>query len=394
MIDRRRRVASLSAESIQPFLAMEILERAQELEQAGCDIVHLELGEPDFNVPACVERAMSEACRQGITHYTHSLGEIELREEISSRYRKRYGVDVPVDRILVTAGTSGALVLLMAHLLDPGDDVLVPDPGYACYPNFIRAFHGVPRRFQVRAESGFRYDPDDLRRLVSPRTRAIFLNSPSNPTAAVQDLATLEALSRLGVPVISDEIYHALEYGVRADSILQVTDEAFVIDGFSKRYAMTGFRIGWLVAPSGALDNLQKLQQNLFVCASSLSQHGAVAALRGADADVAAMLEEYSRRREILLRGLQDLGLRVPAEPRGAYYMLADASHVDGDSLRLARRILEEAHVGVTPGIDFGPGAEGFLRFSYSVSPGRIEAGLARLRDWLADRGDRSGADA
>ncbi|MBN1441784.1 MAG: pyridoxal phosphate-dependent aminotransferase [Planctomycetes bacterium] len=375
---------SLSAESVQPFLAMEILERAREMERAGLDIAHLELGEPGFDVPDCVRRAIEKAVQTGHTHYTHSLGELDLREEISRYYRRRYGIDVPPSRILATAGTSGALMLLAAFFLDPGDEILVPDPGYACYPNFVRAFHGVPRRFHLRPEDGFRCDPERIRALITARTRALFVNSPSNPTAIVQDLETLAEIHRLGVPVISDEIYHGLEYGSRAPSMLEVTDECFVIDGFSKRFAMTGLRIGWLVAPLAAIPTLQKLQQNLFVCASSVAQYAGLVALREGEPALDAMRAEYARRRDILLGGLRDLGLPIPGEPQGAYYVLADARSIDGDSLRLARRILEEAHVGVTPGIDFGPAAEGFIRFSFAGSAESIEEGLRRLKGWLA----------
>ncbi|MFN3649097.1 MAG: pyridoxal phosphate-dependent aminotransferase [Armatimonadota bacterium] len=374
---------SHSARDVTPFFAMEILERAQELERAGADIVHLEVGEPDFNTPACVERAASEALRRGETHYTHSLGLWELRAEISRYYRGRYGVEVEPERILVTSGTSGGLALLMALLLDPGDEVLLPDPGYACYPNFVRAFHGQPRYFPLDPACGYRCDAAEVRRRLTRQTRALLVNSPANPTAAVQSRETLAELAELGVPVISDEIYHGLEYGTRAPSMLEVTDRCFVLDGFSKRYAMTGWRIGWLVAPPESVAPLQRLQQNLFICAGSVAQHAALAALREAEPDAREMLAHYTRRREVLLQGLESLGLRVPATPLGAYYALADARHLHPDSLALAHRILEEAHVGVTPGIDFGSRAEGHLRFSFASALPRIEEGLRRLGEWM-----------
>jgi len=373
---------SRSAAAVAPFLAMDILERAQELEREGADIVHLEVGEPDFDTPACVQRAAEAAIREGRTHYTHSLGLWELREAVAQHYHTEYGVRVEPERVLITTGTSGGLALLMALLLDPGDAVLLPDPGYACYPNFVRAFHGEPLRFPTIAADGYRYDPAAVHAALTPRTRALIVNSPSNPTAAVQDLSTLEALAGLGVPVISDEIYHGLTYGSCAPSMLQATDRCFVLDGFSKRYAMTGWRIGWLVAPREYVPALQRLQQNLFICAGSVAQYAGLAALREAGDDVQAMRAEYALRRDVLLRGLRDLGFGIPAEPRGAYYVLADARHLDGDSVRLARRILEEARVGVGPGRDFGA-AEGYLRFSFASARDRIEEGLRRLRDWL-----------
>ena len=358
---------STSARSVEPFFAMEILERAQELERGGASVVHLEVGEPDFPLPPCVEEAVVKAIRDGHTHYTHSLGLWELREEIAAYCGRRYGVQVATERVVVTTGSSGALALVMAMLIDPGDEVLLPDPGYACYPNFIRSFHGRPRPFPLSPSNGFHYDAEGVRDCIGERTRALLVNSPANPTAAIESKETLARLAALEVPVVSDEIYHGLEYGEPAPSMLEVTPDCFVLNGFSKRYAMTGLRIGWLVIPEGYITPLQKLQQNLFICSSSIAQHAALAALRGASADVEVMREEYAKRRLTLLAGLRDLGFPVPAEPMGAYYVLADARHLDRDSLRLAKRILEEAHVGVTPGVDFGPAAEGHLRFSFGL---------------------------
>lgn len=369
---------------IAPFLAMELMERAQELERGGRDIVHLEVGEPDFPPPAAADRAAAEALAAGHTHYTHSLGLRELREAIAAYYARRYAVPVPPERVLVTTGSSGGLALLMAHLLSPGDEVLLPDPGYACYPNFVRAFHGVPVRFPVEAAAGYLYDPRAVAARVTPRSRAVLVNSPANPTAAIQPRAVLEALAGLPVPVISDEIYHGLEYGAeRATGTLEVTDRCYVLDGFSKRWAMTGFRIGWLVAPAEAVPALQRLAQNLYICPPSLAQHAALAALREGDADVERMRAEYDRRRLVLAAGLRRLGFGVPVEPQGAYYVFADARHLDGDSVRLAFRLLEESGVGVTPGVDFGPGGEGWLRFSFASALPRIEEGLRRLEAWL-----------
>ena len=373
-----------SASEVAPFLAMAVMERAQELERAGADVVHLEVGEPDFDVPPCVQAAAERAAREGHTHYTHSLGTWELREGIAQYYAARYGVSVSPERVVVTTGTSGGLALLMALLLDPGDDVLLPNPGYACYPNFVRAFHGRPRRFRIEAERGFQYDREVIRAEIGPRTRAVMVNSPANPTAAIQELETLRSLTDLPVPLISDEIYHGLEYGPPAPSMLQVTDRCFVLDGFSKRYAMTGWRIGWLIAPEECVPALQRLQQNLFICPPSVAQHAALAALRGAEADVDRMRAAYLQRRDVLLAGLRRLGFGVPNEPRGAYYVLAEARHLDNDSVRLAHRILEEAHVGMAPGIDFGPAAEGHLRISFASALPRIEEGLCRLERWLS----------
>lgn len=374
---------STSATAVSPFLAMEIMERAQDLERLGVDIVHLEVGEPDFDVPACVQAAVERASRAGCTHYTHSLGLWELREAISTHYAEHYQATVTPERVIITTGTSGGLALLMALLLDAGDEVLIPNPGYACYPSFVRAFHGVPTRFQVDAEAGYQYDPERIRAALTPRTRALLVNSPSNPTAAIQTRGNLERIAQLPVPIISDEIYHGLEYEAAATSMLQVTDECFVLDGFSKRYAMTGWRIGWLVAPEAFVAPLQRLQQNLFICPPSVAQHGALAALQDGDQDVVRMRFAYQQRRDLLTRGLSRLGFGVGSVSQGAYYILADARHLDENSVRLAHRILTEAHVGVTPGLDFGSAAEGHLRFSFASAAERIEEGLRRLEQWL-----------
>lgn len=365
---------------------MEILERAQALEREGIDVVHLEVGEPDFPLPACVAEAAEEALRQGQTHYTHSLGIPELRAEISAHYRSQYGVEIDPGRVIITTGTSAGLLLLMALLLDAGDEVLIPDPGYACYANFVRAFHGKPKPFPVAAEDAFQYDSSVVEKHLTDRTRALIVNSPANPTAAVQSREVLEALARIPVPVISDEIYHGLTYSGKAHSMLEFDPDAFVLDGFSKRFAMTGLRIGWLVAPEPTVATLQKLQQNLFICASSVAQYCGLAALKSAGSDVEAMRLEYAQRRDLLLAGLERLGFEVPCTPQGAYYVLARADHLDTDSLRLAHNLLEEAHVGVTPGADFGTRAEGHLRFSFASAAERIEEGLDRLEKWLQAR--------
>ena len=386
MKSRQSVSVSRRAAAIEPFLAMEIMERAQELERSGVDVVHLEIGEPDFHVPECVRLATNRALAEGCTHYTHSLGLTELRAEISSYYSRSYGVDVSPERIIVTTGTSGALVLVMSLLIEEGDEVLIPDPGYACYPNFVRAFGGQPRPVPLDAATGFRYEPDAFQEAIGNRTRALLCNSPANPTSGVIARDVLSRLVDLSVPAISDEIYHGLHYEHRPTSALEVTDRAYVLDGFSKRYAMTGLRIGWLVAPREAIAALQKLQQNLFICASSIAQHAALAALRHGQPALETMRATYEKRRRTLLDGLERLGLPVPTRPEGAYYVLADARHLDPDSLHLARRLLEEAHVGVTPGVDFGARAEGHLRFSFASAEERILEGLGRLEHWLAAR--------
>lgn len=371
-----------------PFLAMEVLEAAQAREQAGESIIHLELGEPDFPTPAPVLEAAARALADGETHYTHSLGILPLREAIAQWYLSRYGVTVSPEQVVVTSGTSAALCLVTAALLEPGEEILISDPRYACYPNFITAFGGRPVSFPIDAAEGFRYNAEAARAAITPRTRALLVNSPGNPTGAVQSRRTLQELAELGLPIISDEIYHGLEYGERAASILEVTDRAFVLDGFSKRFAMTGWRLGWLVAPRDCIRAIQTLQQNLFICAAAFAQWAGLAALRECAGDLERMREVYAARRAFMLERLRALGFPVAGEPSGAYYLLADARHRDTDSLRLSRRLLDEARIGVTPGVDFGPRAEGYLRFSYANHLDRLREGMERLARWVAAQGE------
>ncbi len=368
---------------VSPFLAMEIMERAQRLAAAGRDVIFLCLGEPDLPTPAPVVAAAVAALEAGATSYTHSLGLPQLREEIAAHYRRRYGVTVDPERIIVSSGTSPLLLLLFAVLLEAGDEVVLADPGYACYPNFIRFAGGCPRFLPTRAEDGFQPRPAAVRQLLGPRTRGVLINSPANPAGSLLPPAWLEELASLPVPVVSDEIYHGLSYAGEERSILEFTDQAFVLGGFSKAYAMTGWRLGYLIAPACCMRPLQSMHQNFLICAGNFVQQAGVVALRDCQEEVAAMRVIYDRRRRRMVARLRELGFGIPKEPDGAFYVLADARHLCGDSLALAGEILEATGVAVTPGIDFGPGAEGFLRFSYANSQARIDTALDRLADYL-----------
>jgi len=371
-----------------PFIVMEVLEKAQAMERAGTDVVHLEVGEPDFNMPRCVVRAAQAAYEQNRTHYTHSLGDPELREAIAALYKREYGVTVEPDCILVTSGSSPAILMALQTLCDVGDEVMLSNPGYACYRNFALASHAEPREIRVRAENGFQFDVDEVRRAVNPRTRAIFVNSPMNPAGVLVADAVYEGLAKLGVPILSDEIYHGLVYEGRARSVLEFTDNAFVLNGFSKRFAMTGLRLGYLIAPKRFMRPLQVLQQNLFICASSTAQRAGVAALTDSSAaeEVARMRTTYDERRRFMLGRLRELGFGIYAEPQGAFYIFADARRFTKDAYAFAFDVLERAHVGITPGVDFGTAGEGFVRFSYANSLERIREGLARLERYLVAR--------
>jgi len=376
--------------AIEPFLAVEMGEQAQALERAGADVVHFEFGEPDFEAPAVVREALARAVREGRTRYTHSLGILPLREAIAEHYARAYGVDVSPDRILVTAGTSPAMLLLFGHLLDPGDEVVLTDPYYACYPNFIRYAEGRPVYVDLTEEDGFQVRPEAVRERTGPRTKAILVNSPANPTGTVlsdERLAAIAALAGDGGPMlVADEIYHGLSYAGRDRSVLEFTDRAFVLNGFSKAYAMTGYRLGWIVAPRAHIRALQTLYGNFFISTNEFVQWAGVAALREAGEEPRRFRAIFDERRRAMLAGLRGIGLGVGVEPTGAFYVLANARHLGKDSVSLAREILEGCHVAVTPGAAFGANAEGYLRFSYASSLERIREGLDRLGRFLATR--------
>lgn len=366
--------------ALTPFLAMEILERAIALEQAGVDIAHLEVGEPAFAPPPAAVSACQAALAADDTGYTDSRGLWPLREAIAANLAVRFGRSVPAERVLVTQGTSSAMTLAFAALVEPGDEVILPTPHYPCYPNFVRVMGARPVFVPTEAADGYAIDPDRVRRAITSRTRAIVYGSPANPTGAVQPREVVEALAALGPPLVADEIYDGLLYGgVKNTSALEVGDDAYVLDGFSKRYAMTGFRLGWIVAPAAAMRHLQTLQQNLFISASSFVQRAGIAALAEGQAMAESMRRACEGRRDLLVAGLRSLGFGIDRDPDGAFYVLADARRFGSDSRALAFRLLEEARVGTTPGIDFGEAAEGRLRFCYARSRETIETALERL---------------
>jgi aspartate/methionine/tyrosine aminotransferase len=377
---------SRRAQEITPFLVMDILERAQELERQGIPVIHLEVGQPDWDTPQVVKEAAFAAMQRGETQYTHSMGLLALREAICRHYQETYGVTLTPDRIIVTSGTSPAMLLILAALLDPGDEIILTDPHYACYPNFVRLVDAVPRYVKIREEDGFQVHHEDLGKNLGARTKAILINSPANPTGTVLTRDHLRGIAGLGPYIISDEIYHGLVYEGQEHSILEFTDRAFVINGFSKAYAMTGWRLGYLIAPQEFMRPLQKLMQNFFISANAFVQRAGIAALTQAGAEVERMRRTYDQRRRVLVDGLKKLGFAIPVEPTGAFYVFVNARHLSNDSYQLAFDILEKAHVGVTPGVDFGSGGEGFLRFSYASSLDNIAMALARLEKYLTSR--------
>lgn len=365
------------------FLVMDVLEKAHAMEREGIDVIHLEVGEPDFDTPQVVLDAAEKALADGKTHYTHSLGIMELREAVSEHYLTTYGVSVHPERIIISSGTSPALLLACCALINPGDNAVLPDPHYACYPNFVKFAGGTPVFVQTDAADGFQYKQRRVAEHVGTRTKAIFVNSPGNPSGTHTSDGRLKALAELHPHIISDEIYHGLTYEGRDRCMLEFTEHAFVLNGLSKLYAMTGWRLGWLIAPREFVRPLQVMCQNFFISANAVAQWAAIAALQETAADTERMRNIYNERRVFMLKRLREMGFTIAHEPTGAFYILADARFLSEDSLSLAFDILEKAHVGVTPGIDFGSGAEGMLRFSYANSLENIAVAMDRLESYI-----------
>ena len=384
-------------DTIQPFYVMELLTRAKALEQAGADIVHMEIGEPDFPSPPLVVQAGIEFLAKGEVKYTPAAGLPALREAIARFYAERYHVEVPVGRIFVTPGASGAVLLALAGLLERGGEVLLPDPGYPCYPNFVRLLGGEPRFVPVGAETNYQLDAATLERHWTPKAQGVVMASPSNPTGTMANTETLQGIAEFlhahGGFWLSDEIYHGLVYGEPARSALEFSDQALVVNSFSKYFGMTGWRLGWAVVPEAFVGLAERLAQNLFISAPTHSQMAALAAFSPDNlAELERRRREFATRRDFLLRELPGLGFGIPVIPQGAFYIYADCSRWTDDSFAFAWRLLEEAHVAVTPGKDFGLNEpQRHLRFAYTASVARLAEGLRRIRDFLSQNPDALG---
>ncbi len=375
---------------IQPFRVMELLSRARQLEAEGRDIVHMEIGEPDFPSPEPVIRAVKSAIADGDVHYTPATGMPALREAIAGFYLKRYGVLVDPGRIVVTPGASGALLLVLGSLLNPGKTVLMADPGYPCNRNFVRFLEGRSRTIPVTADSGYQLTAAQVEANWDTTTAAVLLASPSNPTGTLVPPDEMQAISNIvqqrGGRLLVDEIYHGLVYDSKAETILALNEEAFVINSFSKYFGLTGWRIGWLVAPEATIPDLDKLAQNLFLAAPTPAQHAALAALSPETLTILEQRREaFRQRRDYLLPALRELGFDIPVTPQGAFYLYANCERFSDNSLEFAEALLEEAGVAVTPGLDFGVNQpEKHLRFAYTTSMQRLEEGIRRLRQFVS----------
>jgi aspartate/methionine/tyrosine aminotransferase len=386
-----RRPARLAARMsrIEPFQVMELLARAKALEAAGRSIIHMEIGEPDFGSPQPVVDAGKRALDDGHVHYTAALGLPALRSRIARFYGERYGLDLDPARVVVTSGSSGALLLAMAVLLSPGDEVLMADPGYPANRHFVRMLEGVPIGVPVGPDTGYQLSAAIIDARWDTRTVAALIASPSNPTGTMVSAETLagiaERIRARGGRLIVDEIYHGLVYGRAARSALELGDDLFVVNSFSKYFHMTGWRLGWLVAPDEYVRDIEKLAQNVYLSAPAPAQHAALEAFSPA---TMAILEdrrrEFERRRDFLVPALRALGFRIPVVPEGAFYVYADASAFTDDSFAFCGKLLETAGVAITPGLDFGShGARTHVRFAYTTTVEQLAEAVERIRRFV-----------
>jgi aspartate/methionine/tyrosine aminotransferase len=387
-MDTPVRTAARVAE-IAPFHVMEVQTAARALEAAGRTVVHMEIGEPDFPTPPLVVAAAQRAIAAGDVYYTSALGLPELRRAIAAHYADHYGVDVAPERIVVTAGSSAALLLVMALLVNRDDRILLSDPGYPCNRHFVRVLEGAPVGIPVGPDSNYQLTADLIERHWTPATRGALIASPSNPTGTVvahdEMRRIADAMSTRGGELIVDEIYLGLTYGARPRSVLEFAHDAFVVSSFSKFFNMTGWRLGWLVAPERHVRDLEKLAQNLYISPATPSQRAALACFEPA---TLALLEERRRafeaRRDFLVPALRELGFGVPVMPTGGFFVYADCAAFGADSERFCRDVLEGCGVAITPGIDFGHHhADRHVRFAYTIDQAKLEDGVARLARFL-----------
>ncbi len=382
----RRPACAMTAEGVTPFYVMEILERAREMEAGGADIVHMEIGEPDFTTPEVIKEAALRAIMENRTFYTESLGIPELRRRVAEEYGRRYGLDITPQRIVITSGTSGAFLLLSCMLLGRGRTLLLSDPGYPCYRNFGRLAGARTVMLPVDDSSRFEVRPSQIMDFEG-KPHLVIVASPSNPTGVIyrrDSLASLgEAVEARGGTLVVDEIYSGLTYDGDFMTTLGIPGGPIVVNGFSKAFAMTGWRLGWMVLPEHLVRPAQKIAQNVFISPPTISQYAALAAF-DAVADLERMRLTYRKRRDFLLPELRRLGFRIPVDPEGAFYIYADIGRWGIDSMEFVERALREARVALTPGYDFGLyKADSHVRFSYANSIERIREGCLRLGDWL-----------
>ena len=380
---------ALRMADIQPFHVMALLARAKELEAQGKSIVHMEIGEPDFVTPQPVIDAGKNAFDQGLTHYTSATGLPVLREAIAGYYNDVYQQSVTAEQIVVTPGASGALLLALGVLINPGDEVLMADPGYPCNRNFVRFLEGKVNSIAVDSTTDYQLTRELIEQHWSDKTTVVMLATPSNPTGTIiskEELVSIaEFVESKNACLIVDEIYHGLVYGEKLPTAVSLPGHVFVINSFSKYFTMTGWRLGWLVAPEAYISSLDKLAQNLFLAAPTISQHAALAAFHSETITILDQRrDEFQQRRDYLLPALRELGFNIKTEPQGAFYLYADCSSLTDDSYKFVYDLLEQAGVAITPGIDFGDNrANQHVRFAYTTSLDKLKVGVERIKGFL-----------
>ena len=377
--------------AIKPFHVMDILARCKQMEAQGKDVVHMEIGEPDFASPEPIVRAGIEALRNNLTHYTGALGLWELRERIATYYRRRLRVDVDAEQIVVTPGASGALQLIFAHLLRKNKKIMVSDPSYPCNRNLATIFGGDARAVPVNADSQYQLTVELVEKNWCRDITAVLIASPSNPTGTLCNVGQLleiaDWLAKKNSVLVVDEIYQGLNYGAAASSVAGLRENIFVLNSFSKYFGMTGWRVGWLVSPPDHIPELDAIAQNTYLATSTVAQHAAMAAF---SAETRAILEQrrdiFMQRRDLMLAALQETDIQVPVIPQGAFYIYADVSKYTDDSFEFCRVLLEQTAVAVTPGCDFGAHlAQQHIRFAYTTSEKRLRAGMQRLQEFISN---------
>lgn len=375
---------------IESFKVMDLLKRAKELDAQGYDVVHMCAGEPDFATPAPIAEAGIAAIRDGHTQYTPAAGIPQLRAAIAAFYQQRYGLHIPAERVIVTAGASGALLMVFAMLANPEQTFMMADPGYPCNPRFLRLLEARGQLVAVTAADNYQLTPELIEQNWNDNTAGVLLASPANPTGSVVHREQLELIAQTvkskGGHLVVDELYHGLTYGFDATSVLSVDQDAFVLNSFSKYFGMTGWRLGWTIVPETAVPDIERLAQNLFISPPTIAQHAALAAFQP---ETIAILEQrreaFRARRDLLVGGLRELGFEIPLMPEGAFYVYADASRFTDNTFDFCWELLEQDKVAVTPGIDFGEyRANRYIRFSYTTSVEQIEEALRRLKQRLS----------
>lgn len=376
-------------DNIRPFYVMELLARARQLEYDGRSIIHMEIGEPDFPTPEPVVLAGKAALDQGYTRYLPATGLPELRVRIANYYKSRFGLALDPARVIITPGSSGALQLVMSVLIEPGESVIMSDPGYPCNRHFVELVGGKPECIPVGPETEYQLTAEMVKGALTPSTKMVMIATPSNPTGTVMSSEELEAIytvvSEHGAVLVVDEIYQGLIYANDGSTALTFGDDMFVINSFSKYFGMTGWRIGWMVAPEAYVSAIDRLAQNIFISTSSLAQYAAIAAF----SDECIELMESRRvafreRRDYLLPALARLGFNIACVPQGAFYLYADSSKLSDDSFRLSSDLLETAGVATTPGKDFGDNQpERHMRFAYTTEIPKLKEGVDRIAGFL-----------